>query len=181
MPLATIYWPASWLTDQLAWERAPVKAAPTHRHMIEPIPRITLLIVLELVFSMIFSLCGGIYRVVLNGTRAVWGAVLHTPVLYWWRLPVPVAAQMPVTAVINPLTTPPRPPLIKALIIEAQAQIPTRAAMVKPVARANFEVSYPRLIFASCLVRVVVVMMFSFSGQWEKVVLESSAVVMFRW
>jgi hypothetical protein len=69
---------------------------------------------------------------------------------------------VPVTAVMNPLTTPPSPLLTKALIMVAQAQIPTRAAMVKPVARANFEVSYPRLILVSVLVSVVVFMVFSF-------------------
>jgi hypothetical protein len=69
---------------------------------------------------------------------------------------------IPVTAVINPLITFPVPPLTMALIRQAHAQIPTRAAMVSPVPSANLEVSYPMLVWVSLLTSVLVFMMFSF-------------------
>jgi type IV secretory pathway VirB3-like protein len=60
------------------------------------------------------------------------------------------------------LITLPTPPLNTALIMQAHAQIPTRAAMVIPVPIANLEVSYPVSTFVSLVVSVFVLMMLSF-------------------
>ncbi|MBU1986026.1 MAG: hypothetical protein KJ846_02225 [Proteobacteria bacterium] len=78
--------------------------------------------------------------------------------------------QAPVTAVKNPLTTPPIPLFNSALIMQARAQIPTMAAVVIPVASANLEVSYPVSTFVALLVCVFVLMIFSFSGCCYQVV-----------